>query len=215
MSVKTEAKKPAAEISLFDAFGPDVSEQVQAINLRAAELSMDDMARVMCVADRSIEKNVKVGALCTAEFPEIAPPLIEHGEETLRQLEGIRSGYYGLPDHNDHLVQPEGLNIHPTRIAPLWLSHASKATSKIQDAIESASSNMRRLLDIGVDERTMVIAIKYSDPQTGVQRTLTLDDEVTSGSRSTVRVVTGNRLRFKKTRRSVRETPFMAVTSKK
>lgn len=61
----------------------------------------------------------------------------------------------------------------------------------------------------------MVIAIKYSDPQTGVQRTLMLDDEVTSGSRSTVRVVTGNRLRFKKTRRSVHETPFMAVTSKK
>lgn len=56
MSVKTEAKKPATEISLFDTFGPDVSEQVQAINLRAAELSMDDMARVMCVATGAMKR---------------------------------------------------------------------------------------------------------------------------------------------------------------
>lgn len=66
MSVETDARKSVAEPSLFDVFGPNVSEQVKKLNQRAAELSMDDMARVMdqtgCAVTSSWEPDgLKVG----------------------------------------------------------------------------------------------------------------------------------------------------------
>lgn len=46
MSVKAEAKKSVSEPSLFSVFGPKISDQVKAVNQRAAELSMGDMAQI-------------------------------------------------------------------------------------------------------------------------------------------------------------------------
>lgn len=57
MAVKTDARKSVAEPSLFDVFGPDVSDQVKAVNQRAAELSMDDMARVMDQAGCTVKES--------------------------------------------------------------------------------------------------------------------------------------------------------------
>ena len=41
-----------AEPSLFEAFGANVNEQMKAANKRAAERSMEDMARVLNHQDR-------------------------------------------------------------------------------------------------------------------------------------------------------------------
>lgn len=42
----------STEISLLDAFGLNVSDDVHAINQEAADLSMNDMAQHLCIDNR-------------------------------------------------------------------------------------------------------------------------------------------------------------------
>lgn len=51
MTVKTKAKKPGREPTLFEVFGPGASEHYRAANLRAAQRSMDEMAALINQSD--------------------------------------------------------------------------------------------------------------------------------------------------------------------
>ena len=194
MSVKTEPLKPASGISLFDAFGPNASEQAQAINQKAAELSMDDMARVMGLADKIQGTVDDHRTLMSGHHSELGSLISGLEVELVPDISALENAILSLRSHSLVVEAPRELKGYSTRNSLQWLSQASKSSRKIQESIESASSNMQRLLDGGVDGRTMVIAIKYNDPQTGVPRTLSIEDEPMTESHGGVRLVTRKRL---------------------
>ncbi|GKX43114.1 hypothetical protein SOASR015_21480 [Pectobacterium carotovorum subsp. carotovorum] len=213
MSVKIDAIKPAAEISLFDAFGPNVSEQVKVVNLKAAELSMDDMARVMGVTGAALKKPQFVGEEGVSCLPFALLGLAHQVDEKTDDHHSIDSSMaYGVG------FRSRWNKVNISKVNPLTLTilrsstvSSSKDSHVIQEAIESASTNMQRLLDVGVDSRSMVIAINYKDPQTGAPRTLTLEEESTAG----IRAIFTKKIRTKKPRRSGRNIPPVVATAKK
>ena len=212
MSVKTEAIKPAAEISLFDAFGPKASEQVKAINQGAAELSMDDMALVMGAVEPVLKKPLTVTVdeeglnSWQLALQNLTRQLEDRPEEYFSENVGVACGH-GLKK-NLNAVGVSTINprmfLHPASVS-------SKGHHVVQSVIESASSNMQRLLDVGVDSRSFEVSIRYADPQTGAPRTLTLDDDSTGRAGF---IFTKN-IRTKKLRRSGRDIPSMVSTAKK
>ncbi|HCR0932443.1 hypothetical protein Q9Q93_22680 (plasmid) [Enterobacter hormaechei] len=214
MSVKTEAKKPAAEISLFDAFGPDVSEQVQAINLRAAELSMGDMARVMGVKELVKKKP----ALPTAhdEDADSYDPLIAWlGSQECRS--GV-TFQVSNPLVEGCLMSPHGLGkIVPTATALTagYMRRHTTFTFKghqgIQEVMDAVSSKLHHLQDVGADESTFTVSIRYKDPKTGSFVTETLEPEsgLSSGP------FAAPKQQIKKTRKRGREIVMHTLIAKK
>lgn len=176
MSAKTETTKPTATISLFDAFGPNVSEQVKAINHRAAELSMDDMARVMGVTKSAVNASDKVGEV------NWLVGLSNGDEEVLNATSDDRTVFASG-------IKTRWGDFGACKLDPLLTGSASspvraKDSRAIERAVESTSAAMRRLKDSGVDSRSMVVAINYTDPETGAPRTVTVDNKPASGSGS-------------------------------
>ena len=210
MSVKTDAIKPVAEISLFDAFGPNVSEQVKAVNQRAAELSMDDMARVMGVTGSALRQSQTADEEGVSCWPLALPGLAHQVDEETDDCHSIDDGMAYISG-----VYQRWKKVNVYKANPPTMLHLSTASGKdrhvVQEAIESASTNMQRLLDVGVDGRSMVIAIKYKDPQTGAPRTLTLEEESTAG----LGAVFAKKSRTKKPRRSGRDIHSFVSIAKK
>jgi hypothetical protein len=183
---------------LFDVFGPRVSEQVKAVNQRAADLSMGDMARVMgqagCIAKESWEPEVvtvgqTIGLAALDDF------MIDNNLQVFStQSNKIGSAAYKtvVPDIShiqDYEVNRCGMFLNglskrypPVHIVPVMkptlIAGFTKGTKQVQDTMEQAWSNMSHLLDMGVDGRTMTVTIKYNDPKTEVLRSLALDADV-------------------------------------
>lgn len=161
MSAKTETTKPTAAISLFDAFGPNVSEQVKAINHRAAELSMDDMARVMGVTESAVNASNKVGEVnWLVGFSNGDDEVLNATSDDLTVFASDIKTRWG--DFGAYKLDPllTGSASSPVR---------AKDSRVIERAVESTSAAMQRLKDSGVDSRSMVVAINYTDPKLAPQ----------------------------------------------
>ncbi|QWT40909.1 hypothetical protein [Dickeya dadantii] len=196
MAVKTDAKKSVTEPSLFDVFGPNVSKQVKAVNQRAAELSMGDMARIMdqtgCAVKSSWEPEVltvgQATGLSEGDSYTLHDRLLSHILQ--RNEMAAADAAYGLASYS--FLDNKGYEVNECQ-SNLWLKsisklHAtdmslvpviqSKGIMKIRETMEQVWSNMNHLFDIGVDGRTMTVTVKYNDPKTEVPRSLTLDADV-------------------------------------
>ncbi|HAS1009871.1 TPA: hypothetical protein QCH98_004073 [Enterobacter bugandensis] len=174
MSVKTEAIKPAAEISLFDVFGPNVSEQVQAINQRAAELSMDDMALVM-----GVKKSVKQ-----------KPAALDDGADSydalgawLSSKENRASATFQIePAYvKGFMVTPpefvKGVPVVAESLIRPYFPVLRHSQQGIQAVMTAMSSKLHHLQGVGVDESKISVSIRYKDPKTGAFRSESLDAE--------------------------------------
>ncbi|ASC11213.1 TPA: hypothetical protein ACPEYO_004781 [Klebsiella pneumoniae] len=207
MSVKTEAIKPAAEISLFDAFGPNVSEQVQAINRKAAELSMADMAQVMGVTLSSRKKQE-----VTAESEDILD--LSQWLAASAQKYGVSFGmkaYTSVEVKKMHV--PDFRQILPVSANMLhtYSPFGRTGLQGIHDLIGAVSSKLHHLQGVGVDESTFKILIRYEDAKTGAPR----NDIVEAESTISPSPVTGSKVRVKKLRRKGHEMAMHALIAKK
>ncbi|WP_436910441.1 hypothetical protein [Enterobacter kobei] len=213
MSVKTEAIKPAAEISLFDAFGPNVSEQVQAINQKAAELSMDDMARVMGVKESVKKKPVVPAAL--DEGAVSYDPIAWLGSKECRS--GVTFQISNLLVKGCQVSPPDFGKIVPTAASiaagymRLHTPYPLKVQQGVQEVMEAVSSKLHHLQGVGADESTFTVFIRYKEPKTGtfVTEPLEAESDLNSGS------FAAPKQRFKKTRRSGREIALHTPIAKK
>lgn len=215
MSVKTETK-PTARISLFDAFGPNVSEEVDAITQRAAELSMADMVQVMGLpasGSMTLEEKVEAESALSWEDDKrilglLSDDVAVHRLDTLRDdyehllQRAVYSGtrHFGVKPLNVKCEQNRRVLLEylerdgvfgARKKLPIPFTRISRSDELlVQEAVDSVAANIQQLLNVGVDRRSITVAIKYQDPQTGVQRTQTVEDE-SSGS-------AGYRVGFKK-----------------
>ncbi|MFL7890243.1 hypothetical protein [Enterobacter pseudoroggenkampii] len=211
MSVKTEAIKPAAEISLFDAFGPNVSEQVQAINQRAAELSMDDMALVMGVTTTA-KKKPEIAA--ASEDPDDAHELLLRWLEFNEQKSGVSfrttsplvKGYTTPPpDFCQRMPVAAGL-VRP------YIPVLRIGQQGIHEVIGAVSSKLHHLQSVGADESTFKVSIRYKDPKTGAFRHETLEADSATNPSPFHRTKLPT---TKRSRRGGRELVMHTLTAKK
>lgn len=208
MSVKTEAIKPAAEISLFDAFGPNVSEQVQAINQRAAELSMDDMALVMGVKE-SVKKKPAALDDGADSYDALAAWLSSKESRTSATFQIEPACVKGFM-----VTPPEFVKGAPVTAESLIRPYFPVLRSNqqgIQDVMASMSSTLHRLRGVGVDESKISVSIRYKDPKTGTFRLESLGAEpgISHGIFGPIKPGT------KKTRRVGRELIMHMLPAKK
>ncbi|EEY9751918.1 hypothetical protein E9G14_003211 [Escherichia coli] len=208
MSVKTEAIKPTAEISLFDAFGPNVSERVQAINRKAAELSMADMAQVMDVTLSSRKKlEVTAESKYILDFPQwlevnARKPGVSFDMKAYTSVE-VKKMH--VPDFRQFL--PVGANMLHT-YSPI----GKTGLQGIHDyLIGAVSSKLHHLQGVGVDEGTFKILIRYEDAKTGAPRNDIVEAESTISPSSFTRL----KPRVKKLRRKGHEMAMHALIAKK
>lgn len=214
MSAKTETTKPTAAISLFDAFGPNVSEEVKAINHRAAELSMDDMVKVMGLQDSDSKAPSKVKVETKSSFALDTPEMLAllacfEGKHSTADLSsrlekiGFNVAVSRKPSEHERNVMFQMLNdpsiLRGSTITPT----NSRGGLVVKRAVDSAADQLQKLLDEGVDSRSISIAIKYQDPETGLTRTRTVEDD-SSGSAG-ARVVFRRRTHERKVRKTVRD----------
>lgn len=213
MSAKTETTKPTAAISLFDAFGPNVSDQVKAINHRAAELSMDDMVQVMGLQNSAskVPSKVKVEtksslALDTAGMLALLK-YFEENQSTavlssrLNEM-GFDFAFSRKPSEHERNVLFQMLNDPSILRGSTITSTHSRGGLVVKRAVDSAADQLQKLLNEGVDSRSISIAIKYQDPETGLTRTRTVEDDA-SGSAG-ARVVFGRRTHERKVGKTIR-----------
>jgi len=210
MSVKTEAIKPVAEISLFDAFGPNVGEQVQAINQRAAELSMGDMALVMGVKESVKQK----------------PALLAEHDDGVDFNDTLSAWFDSKAFRTDATFQISppcnlGLMVSPPQfgkdfplpgaIARSYFPVLRTCQQGIQDVMGAVSSKLHHLQGVGVDESKITVSIRYKDPKTGAFRSESLDAE----SGINARALVTPKPRTRKTRKVGREVVMHYLASKK
>ncbi|KAE8276395.1 hypothetical protein [Enterobacter sp. C6] len=214
MSAKTETTKPTPAITLFDAFGPNVSEEVKAINHRAAELSMDDMVKVMGLQDSASKTTSKVKFETKSSFALDTPEmlaLLESFEEKHSAADlgsRLKKIGYGIAasrkqSENVQHVIFQMLNDPSIQRGPTITPTHSRRGLVVKRAVDSAADQLQKLLDEGVDSRSISIAIKYQDPETGLTRTRTVEDD-SSGSAG-ARVVFRRRTHERKVRKTVRD----------
>lgn len=210
MSVKTEAIKPAAEISLFDAFGPNVSEQVQAINQKAAELSMDDMARVMGVKITA-KKRPEIAA--ASEDRDETHDLLnrwvigcEHEPRVFLHTSSKLAKAYTMPPSDFRQMLPVAETL-VRQYSPVLIG-----LQGIQEVIGAVPSKFYHLQSVGSDESTFKVFIHYyKDPRTGAfcHETLEADSAISLSP------FDRHKFRNKKNRRSGHEIMMHTLTAKK
>ncbi|MFW7208649.1 MULTISPECIES: hypothetical protein [unclassified Enterobacter] len=214
MSAKTETTKPTPAITLFDAFGPNVSEEVKAINHRAAELSMDDMVKVMGLQDSASKTTSKVKfetkssfALDTSEMLSLLA-CFEEKQSTADLGSRLKKIGYDIAasrkqSENVQHVIFQMLNDPSMQRRPTITPTHSRGGLVVKRAVDSAADQLQKLLDEGVDSRSISIAIKYQDPETGLTRTRTVEDDA-SGSAG-ARVVFRRRTHERKVGKTIRD----------
>lgn len=213
MSVKTEAIQPAAEISLFDAFGPNASEQVQAINQRAAELSMDDMARVM-----GAKVSAKKKSELTTNF-DVSADTLEVFRLWVKSKEDNTNASFATsyPILKGCMIPPQPLNHIVPAEAYMLLPYSTESDNGKKDVLEALETKLRHLQDVGADTSTVTVTIRYKDPKTGAFHSEPLEAESAISSRASRAsgAFAAPRIRVRKTRRTGREVFINTPVAKK
>lgn len=212
MSVKTEAIKPIAEISLFDAFGPNVSEQVQAINHRAAELSMDDMALVMGVKGSAKTKSALLAGSDNSDgvdsYDSLAAWFDSKGNRvgaTFQLSPTLIAGCMRSAPDFSNSVPVAGA------VVRAYVPTLRTSLQGFKDVMTAVSTKLHHLQGVGVDESKVTVSIRYKDPKTGAFRSEPVDAE----SVISPAAFATPKQRVKKSRRIGREVVMHMVTAKK
>ncbi|CAM4128955.1 hypothetical protein [Serratia silvae] len=164
MSFKTDARIPATEPSLLDVFGPNISDEVKATNQRAAELSMDDMAKVMNPASTTDCITNDAATRYSTSIERLVKLREQLGGDSDRESTG-----YPLQQLT---VFPASLGRTQYRLVPAtMLVRPFAISSKAQQTADLVRESIESLLPQGVDERSITVTIEYTDPRTGVPRT--------------------------------------------
>lgn len=170
MSVKTEAKKSASEPSLFSVFGPKVSDQDKAVNQRAAELSMGDMAQIMGQS----------GGAAKASWEPVTVKVIHSTRAEVEQHNYLVNYLNTRFIHDKAAFSPQcRMYIPPYRTGASEVMNlrSMRDISQTVNIVEQARTSVLRLLEVGVDGRSITATINYSDPQTGLTRSQALDSD--------------------------------------